>query len=69
MTGTKSTDKVMRKDTGTEWYKSEKKSEAHIREDCTKGQEAEQFIHLKFELVWKEACKLSFSNLYKRIIF
>lgn len=48
----------MRKDTGTERYKSEKKSEAHIREDCTKGQEAEQFIYLKFELVWKEACKL-----------
>lgn len=58
----------MRKDTGTEWYKMKKKSEAHIREDCTKGQEAEQFICLKLELVCREACKLSFSNLYKNII-
>lgn len=59
----------MKKDTGTEWYKTERKSEAYITEDCMKGQEAEQFISLKFELVWREACKLLFSNVYKRIVF
>lgn len=45
-----------------------KKKKPHIREDCRKGQEAE-FTGIKFEFVWREACKLLFSNLYKTIMF
>lgn len=67
--------KVTRKDTGTEWYKRERRGggggrgEAQIRENCRKSQKAEEFIGLKFEFAWREACKLVFSNLYKTIMF
>lgn len=66
------TGKVTKKDTGTEWYKRKRKGggeEAQIRENYRKSQEAEEFIGLKFEFAWREACKLVFSNLYKTNMF